>query len=603
MVRTNAHPFVALPGWRAGWALPDRRPIWDWARDNVKLGGGYARQGAFDIRTCRHLEAPFAAVQADQVREITCRAAIQTLKTLFVEITSLWAITNEPGPIMWTQQDDASAKEHVKGRYRGLMMKCEPVARIMPRDRHDKSTCEIYFGDFYLIVNGANLNNLQSKSIRLKINSECWLWAQGLLTHARRRVSAYARDGISKILNESQGSYANDDFDRLWMEGTREVWSVPCAGCGELQPLEFFARMKSDEKIRAGVVWDDSAKREDGTWNERLVRESARWVCPSCGHAHENSARTRAQWNAKGGYIPQNLEADGKHRSFTWNALIAEDLGQLAVELLTANAFKKRGQIQPLKDFYMQRLALSWKDEAEELTAQAPVILTDYTLAATNEAGATKIDNETRRLMTIDRQRDHFWAVVRAWRTDGSSRLLWRGKLLTVEQCNDIATRFAVEPQLVCEDAQYSTAQVYEDCIRFGWTALHGSGDDGFTHMVAGKKVQRFYSPLKTTQVPGGMARYMFWASDPVKDVLLALRTGVEGRRWEVASDVGEEYLRHQRGEVKRERISKVTGRSEWRWAKVGPNHMLDCEAMQTAVALALQILPSPEPVDVPAKA
>ncbi len=151
-------------------------------------------------------------------------------------------------------------------------------------------------------------------------------------------------------------------------------------------------------------------------------------------------------------------------------------------------------------------------------------MLTDYTLAAANEAGATKIGNETRRIMTIDRQRDHFWAVVRAWRTDGSSRLLWRGKLLTVEQCNDVATRFAVEPQLVCEDAQYSTAQVYEDCIRFGWTALHGSGDDGFTHLIAGKKVQRFYSPLKTTEVPGGRARYMFWASDPVKDVLLALR-------------------------------------------------------------------------------
>jgi len=195
----------------------------------------------------------------------------------------------------------------------------------------------------------------------------------------------------------------------------------------------------------------------------------------------------------------------------------------------------------------------------------------------------------------VDRQRDHFWAVVRAWRTDGGSRLLWRGKTLTSEQNAEIAQRFGVESQLVCEDAQYSTAQVYDDCVRFGWTALHGSGDDAFTHLVGGKKVSRFYSPLKQTQVPGGLARYMFWASDPVKDVLLALRTGTDGRRWELPADVGEDYLRQMRGEVKRERVSKVTGRSEWRWAKVGPNHFLDCEAMQTAVALALQILPSPE--------
>ena len=51
-----------LQGWRRGWALPDRRPIHDWARDFVQLGGGYARQGAFDIRTCRHLLEPFEAV-------------------------------------------------------------------------------------------------------------------------------------------------------------------------------------------------------------------------------------------------------------------------------------------------------------------------------------------------------------------------------------------------------------------------------------------------------------------------------------------------------------------------------------------------------------
>lgn len=596
--RPPTHPLVSLPGWRAGCSLPDRRPISEWARAEVHLGGGYARQGAFDVRTCRHLLAPFAAVQDDQVREITCRAAIQTLKTLFVEICSLWAIANEPGPIMWTQQDNDSAKEHTKGRYRSLLQNCAPVARIMPRDRHDRNTTEIYFGDFYLLINGANLNNLQSKSIRWKINSECWLWKQGLLTHARRRVSAYARDGISKILNESQGSYADDDFDQLWHAGTQEIWAVPCAGCATLQPLDFFARSATDEKTRAGVVWAEDARRDDGTWHEARVRETVRWVCPACGHAHENSARTRAAWNAGGNYQRTHLEADAKHRSFAWNALIAEDLGDLALEFIQATAYQRRGQVQPLKDFYMQRLALPWKEQALDFTASTTVILSDYTLASCDVAAAAKLDREVRRLLTVDRQRDHFWAVVRAWREDGSSRLLWRGRLLTSEQIHEVATHFAVEPQLVCEDAQYSTAQVYEDCVKFGWTALHGSGEAGFQHTVGAHKVTRFYSALKQTQVPGGLARYMFWASDPVKDVLAALRAGQGTARWELPSDIGDEYVRQLRGETKRERINKITGRSEWRWAKIGPNHYLDCEAMQIAVALALQILPNPDPVD-----
>ena len=63
-------------------------------------------------------------------------------------------------------------------------------------------------------------------------------------------------------------------------------------------------------------------------------------------------------------------------------------------------------------------------------------------------------------------------------------------------------------------------------------------------------------------------------------------------------ADAGEDYLRQLRGEVKRERINKNTGRTEWRWVKTGPNHFWDCEAMQVAVALALQLLPSPDKVD-----
>ena len=601
--------MIPLQAWQKGWSIPDRRRIGDWAKDYVKLGGGYARQGGFDLSTCRHLAAPLDAVQDDRVREVTLRAAIQTLKTLCVEVSSLWAIANEPGPIMWTQQDDDSAKEHTKGRYRGLLRGCEPVARLLPRDRHDRSTNEIYFGDFYLLINGANLNNLQSKSIRWKINSECWLWKQGLLTHARRRVSAYARDGISKILNESQGSVAGDDFDKLWHEGTQEIWSVVCAGCGTLQPLEFFARLASDEKERAGIIWSADAQREDGTWKESRVRETVRWRCPACGHDHENNARTRAAWNASGDYIRRNAEADGKHRSFCWNALLAEDLGTLAMEFINANAYKKRGLIQPLKDFYMQRLAVAWRDIEESLGRVEVVTLSDYTLFAIGEQPAAKIDNEARRFMTIDRQRDHFWAVVRAWRSDGTSRLLWRGKVLTIEQAEEIREKYGVEKQLCGEDAQYSTDEVYQDCIKYGFTALHGSGDDSFTHIIGKQKLARYYSALKYTQVPGGMARYMFWASDPVKDVLARLRAG---KGFEIPSDIGDQYL-HQLGvpqkqldgtfkqtggEVKREKVNKATGRSEWRWVKVGANHYLDCEAMQCALAMALGILAVDETKD-----
>ncbi len=585
----------ALRGWSRGWALPDRRPIYDWARQHVKLGGGYARQGSFDVKTCRHLIEPFNAIQDERVREVTARAAIQALKTLMVEVASLWIIANDPGPMMWTQQDDDSAKENTKARYRGLLKSCDPVARLMPRAKHDSSTNEIYFGDFYLLINGANINNLQSKSIRWKLNSECWLWKQGLLTHARRRVSAYEDNGISKIINESQGSFDGDDFDKLWRDGTREEWSVPCAGCGKVHPLRFFGRMEDSPERMACVVWDQEARRDDGTWDEARVRQSVRWVCPSCGHEHANTGATRARWNDFGQYSAPRADADPRHRSFTWNALVVKDLGMLALEFLSASQHKERGIIQPLKDFYMQRLALSWREEPESTGRIDTIRLAAYTLAEVAENPAAKIPNEAHRFMTIDRQRDHFWALVRAWTAAGESRLLWCGKLLTIEQCDDVRRRFGVDPKLTFQDAQHATAHVYEDCIRYGFTAMHGSGFDSFTHQLAGgRKVERFFSKVKDAQVPGGYAQYMFWASDPVKDMLDGLAKGTS-YVWEVAADVPEYWKQHMRGDAKRERVSKKNGRSEWRWTKVGANHLWDCEAMQVAAALALRLLPSPE--------
>lgn len=606
MIRARQLP--ALAGWARGWALPDRRPLHEWLHEHVRLGGGYSRRGHLDVRTCRHLEEPLAAYQSEHVREITIRAGIQTMKTLFVEACSLWAIANEPGPMMWTHQDDASAKEHVKSRYRGLMRACAPVAALLPRG-HDTSTLEIYFGDFFLIVNGANPNNLQSKSIRHKFNTECWLWKSGLLTQARRRVSAYERDGLSKVVNESQGSLADDDFDKLWHEGTREVWAVPCAGCGQRRPLEFFARLDGDAEKRAGVVWDAAARREDGTWDEERVRASARYVCPACGHEHPDTARTRAAWNAGGAYTPPRAGADPRHRSFTWNALTVDSFAKLAAEFTAAAEFKHRGVLQPMKDFYQQRLALPWRAEEQEVLTVQTITLSDYTLAQVAAEPLRKIEAEAARFATLDRQRDHFWLCVRAWRADGSSRLLWWGKVLTVEQAEEIRARHGVEPQLFFEDAQYDTPQVYGDCVRFGWTALHGTGEEAFTHrLTKDRKVQRFYSPIKWSDVNGQRLRYMFWASEPVKDMLMALRQG-RSHRWELPADVPDGYkvqlgfpmpgpdgqVRQRGGDVKRERINKQTGRPEWRWTKAGPNHAWDCEAMQVAAALALQVLPSVE--------
>ena len=580
--------FTSLDGWKIGFTKPERMPIDEWLR-RVSLGAGYAIQGPFRAETSRYLIEPLRCIQSDEVREVSVLAAVQTGKTLVAEMGIAWSTVNAPGATMWTMQSDEDAKEHCEGRFNALLRTVPEISALLPTmNRHRVRTTETFFASHMLLVNGANKNNLQSKSIRWKFNSELWLWKEGLLGWARSRVDAFARAGTSKIVNESQAGQEGTDWQAAWESGSQEDWSVECQGCGKYSPLDFFGRMHDNPEERACVIWDQGA-------NINQAVESAKWRCPHCGHDHDDTPRTRAIWNNSGKYVSKRIDAPKENRSFHWNALTCHSLGEMVRQWLESVEQKKKGNIEPMRNFYQQRLAIFWKlDEERELIVLRPG---GYTLSEILQNPSAKISNEAYRFMSIDRQRDHFWAIVRAWRSDGSSRLLWRGKTLTSEQNREIAERFGVEDQLVFQDAQHATAQVYEDCVKWGWTALHGAGENGFQWVLAnGAKVRKFYTQLKFADVPGGRARYMHWASDPIKDTLYRLRAGL-WLEWETPDDADEPgsekfaYSRQLNGDHKRERINKTTGRSEWRWTKVGENHYADCEAMQVVAAIALQVL------------
>lgn len=576
--------------WRAGWKRPDRRPIYEWLHDHWVLPSSYAQPGRFDVTTSRHLIAPFDAIQSDEVREVSLAGAIQTGKTLVVEGAITWATVNSPGPIMWTLQTDDDAREHCNQRFMEAYKNVKQIRDMLPEDRHLKQMAAVYFGPFFLEVNGANLNNLQRVSIRWKFNSEVWLWKQGLLAHARGRVSAFEKAGNSKVVNESQGGNEGDDFDLAWKAGNQAVWSVRCDGCAELVPLVFSGSFYDDPKRKACVVWNEDARRQDGSWNIGRAAETARWVCPRCGHAHDDTAKTRAKWNAGGEYVSGRRDAPRHIASFRWEALVARDMASLVSQFLEARKAQKQGVPQAMMDFTRQRRALSWADE----DTSEVILIRPSGYKLTDIKPEDKIENEGNRFITIDRQRDHFWISVRAWRRDGSSRLLYFSRITTPEQAEEIRIQYKVEPQLTFEDAGYFPEGVYTDCARYGWTALKGSGENYFTVEVRERKIKRLWSNASLIQHNGKMLPLFHWASDPVKDVLFNLRSG-RGASWETPDDMGQEYHSQINGDKKKPFLNKRSGRNEWRWQRTHANHAHDLEAMQTVVAMMLGILLPPE--------
>ncbi len=569
----------------------DRRPIPEWLHDNWILPAAYAQPGRFDVVTSRHMIAPFAAIQDSSVREVTVMAAVQTGKTLTVEGAICWAACNSPGPIMWTHQTEEKAREFCHERFMEGLKNIKQIRDMLPRERHAVTATEIYFGPFFLGVNGANLSSLQSKSIRWKFNSEVWLWKQGLLEHARARVTAFERAGNSKVVNESQGSTDGDDFHEAYKSGHQAEWSIKCFGCGKQSPLVFSGPRHDNPAAKANVVWADDARRGDGTWNVARACETAHWECPHCGEHHDDSSRTRARWNAEGEYLVRRTDAPAHIKSYRWEALVARPMAELVSQFLEARRQQKQGVMQAMIDFTRQRRALPWKED--DMMERVMMKGSGYLL--NSPTIADKIDGEADRFLTIDRQRDIFYCVIGAWRADGSSRRLYHSLINTTGQLREVQQKFNVADNRVFEDSGYFADAVYQDCADYGWTALRGSGDNYFSVEKNKVKYKRMWSDVKLIQKNNKLIPLIDWASDPVKDILHNLRIG-KGAKWETADDQGSEYERQMNGERKKMFENKKTKKQEWRWQRTHDNHYWDCEAMQVVAALILGILASPEP-------
>jgi hypothetical protein len=175
--------------------------------------------------------------------------------------------------------------------------------------------------------------------------------------------------------------------------------------------------------------------------------------------------------------------------------------------------------------------------------------------------------------------------------------LLYEGRVLTWENLDQISTQYAVPPRCNVVDAGYDTPLVYESCARRGWTASHGSGQDGFWHQQQEKRVRRFVSRIEAAQAGshGLKAAYFFFSNEGVKDKLAAMRQPEHPIAWEVPRDVSDDYRKHMLAEIKKDVINAKTKQIEQRWVRISgkANHLWDCECIALAAAMLAGVLPT----------
>lgn len=578
---------------RDAWTPADRREPWRWCEDHIKSIPYSPLPGPFRSENSPWIREVMEAIVDPKIRLVSIIAAVQSSKTTSPELTLCYIIANLPGPCLWLDQTDEDAKDESESRLQKLFESCEPVKKLFPKNKNKQRNCTIHFsnGMTLWLLGAYNKTNLQRRSIRWLFGDETWRWPVGHMAEAEARTTAFG--WLGKCVFMSQGGEENDDTHRKFETTDMREWHYKCPKCGKYIPYKW-----------ENVEWDDDCKDENGEYDFSKINHSTALKCPECGEYFEDTDRMRRILNKDGKFIALNPNASKENVGFHWNALASMSWGKLAELYLRAKIAARKGDSSLLQQFYQKRLALAWREFAEDYRLEIASGSYNSGDVWDEEAGFNKLgeiiappfaENEViapLRIMSVDVQMNCFYLVVRAWSINGSSRLLWHEKVLTWEDIEEIQKRFRILDNLVFVDAGYNSFEVYKHCGERNWIALMGDNRANFFHRLPnGKTVLRFYSPVKHIFISRYVkCRMHFWSNLNVKDTLARIRRNqnpADGATWEVPTDISEDYLKQMESE---HRIKKG---NSWIWAQIGnrPNHYLDCEAMNCAGALMLKIV------------
>lgn len=584
-------------------APPDNRPIHEWAADNVQLVGG---KGAFfDPDAVPSQRFAFDWISDPEIRNITLVWPTGFGKSVFFEVWIAHIVAENPSDAQFSHQTDRPASQWVEKRVVPTLETCPATAPIMrTTHRHKKrklelnlaNGCTLYFG-------GASMRNLQDKSLPIVGGQEVWDWPAKGSAIAQAKARTHDRFD-EKCCFCGQGGIEGSEFEGEYLGGSLFTTGFNCPACKEETP---YLPMTDDPAADFESVfeWDsDLASAEKVPW-ERLLR-SVRYVTPCCGRKYKDTPTNRRRLASR-----QVLIALGDHEgipgwvSHSVSVLAAHWVpwSKVVIQYLQARRAEMAGDSSKQKAFVMKRLARFWTEKPVtpvlNLEGGEEYSRNDY-FPPPGES-APRWEQEAFRFMAVDVQADHYWVTIRAWRLDGSSRLLYEGRISSMEIVRETQERFEVLNENVGIDCGYEPERVanarwkYRKEIRRDgkvrgfscWVMLRGDRAESFPHHeIRGRnkvKIRKVYSPAVSMKTSEGTPYSVVKFSNLMaKDALAAMLAG--SREFGVFKNHSEEYGAQMQSEAKVE-----VSPGKWRWEKVNAagklsdrvaNHLWDCEVM-----------------------
>ena len=367
---------VALLEWqpveRDVWAMPEPRPMTEWAQAHIRLPDGYgAIPGPLDLGLTPYLRGPLEAIDDPAVETVTVLAATQMGKTLLEYISILGGIVQRPGPRLLVMPTEPEAREVAGGLLREMALACGPIMeRIGGGENLTKEGWRLATGGLYFGWSNSPAS-LSRRACREVYYDEVDKFPPYVgretspVALGDQRLRTYRNTTGAKSVRVSSPTTRDGLIWQSWLASDQRQYWTACAACGR------YCRVNWD-----AVKWPHKKGGRSVGAEEVVAAELARYECPHCRERMDQHAWRAAVaggvWAAEGeeiggdGRIVGKALFPGPHRGFQMPAMLSAftSLSELAGEWLRA-----QGDPVALQAMVNGQLAGIW-EEVETATDQ-----------------------------------------------------------------------------------------------------------------------------------------------------------------------------------------------------------------------------------------
>ena len=583
---------------------PPKMTAWQWAEKYVDYGRvkNYDTEwkSAYDGSYMPYWKEVMDAAQDTSVREIWVLKCSRSGFDENAGLTTLrYHVACAPIPIMYLSGQQESIEAFCETRIKPGFKFAEDTAKKFAAAR--VRGMEIHFDSMSLVCSypGSRMAFKQS-GYALIIASEVSMWPEFASDMLRGRTANYAFPHIVAGSSPDPAQRRGSDEDPIFVEFVQtdqRRWVCPDPKTGN----GFVFRMGSPATAD-GLKWDQSAKRQDGSWDMDKVAAAAHYVTPDgtriddkdrmaiirAGHWSPAPKDQRMTVQANETIIGADCGAKEKRGYHVTRFMVPFRVGSFA-HIASAFLESKRKGPAALRVFVYEYLAE--KCYVKQLVAEETEIEERKSRYRRGQSASKlpafePIYRGKRRavVMTVDVQKDSVWWVVREWMMGGDSSLIDYGNSDRWELLREIASRHECSWILIDNSYNERKDEVIEQCVHGflagGIRSVICYGRDGLKEKY-GSEVD--YHPAEVRDPYEGTARARqggVWTithnPNRLKGSLFKLVTGRDWHIWRIPEDVKADYMLQMQSERCRDGL----------WEKVKrDNHCWDCEVLQFLAA------------------